>query len=84
MSTKKSNAKDAPNLDRFISRKELCEEILGGVSFVNVWRWIGQGKFPRGRSLGSGGRTMWLESEVRAWMATRPERHYKSENKKVA
>jgi predicted DNA-binding transcriptional regulator AlpA len=83
VSSKKLKTKTAPALDRLISREELCA-ILGGVSFVNVWRWIGKGKFPPGRSLGTGGRTMWLESEVREWMARLPERHYKSENKKVA
>jgi excisionase family DNA binding protein len=63
---------------RLISRQELCERI--GVTFPTIWQWIVDGKFPQGRTLG-GGRTLWLEAEVDAWIEALPRRPYKHGDK---
>jgi predicted DNA-binding transcriptional regulator AlpA len=52
-------------------------EVLGRVAltFPTIWKLMREGKFPRGRVLG--GKTVWLESEIGAWIAALPERRYK-------
>jgi predicted DNA-binding transcriptional regulator AlpA len=62
-------------LDRLISRSELINIV--GVSYVTVWNWMRAGTFPRGRDIG--GRTAWVESEVAAWIASRPIRRLKGD-----
>jgi len=49
---------------------------VGGVSGVCLWRWMRDGKFPV--ALEVGGRCAWLESDIDAWMLSRPLRSYKS------
>jgi prophage regulatory protein len=63
------------SLDRLISRDELIDIV--GVSYVTVWNWMRAGTFPRGRDIG--GRTAWIESEVAAWIASRPIRRLKGD-----
>jgi predicted DNA-binding transcriptional regulator AlpA len=36
-----------------------------------------KGKFPRARSIG--GKSVWIESEIEAWIATRPVRRLKGD-----
>ncbi len=64
-------------LDRLIFRRELINTV--GVSYVTVWSWMRAGTFPRGRDIG--GRTAWIESEVAAWIASRPIRHLKGDER---
>lgn len=59
---------------RFIYKAEVVERI--GVSYVAIWRWMGDGEFPLGREVG--GRVAWLESEIDDWMMSRPPRKYKT------
>jgi predicted DNA-binding transcriptional regulator AlpA len=63
--------------DRPCSRLVGKSEVLARVSlsFPTVWDMIRKGIFPAGRIVG--GKTMWLESDVDQWIATRPERKYK-------
>ena len=61
-------AAEQRSLDRLIFRSELIDIV--GVSYVTVWSWMRAGTFPRGRDIG--GRTAWIESEVAAWIASRP------------
>jgi predicted DNA-binding transcriptional regulator AlpA len=61
--------------DRLILRSELVDIV--GVSYVTVWGWMRAGTFPRGRDIG--GRTAWIESEVAAWIASRPIRRLKGD-----
>jgi len=63
-------AAESRSLDRLILRNELIDII--GVSYVTIWGWMRAGTFPRGRDIG--GRTAWIESEVAAWIASRPIR----------
>ncbi len=60
---------------RFIFKGEVLER-LGGVSFVCLWRWMRDGKFPV--ALEVGGRCAWLESDIDTWMSSRPLRQYKT------
>jgi predicted DNA-binding transcriptional regulator AlpA len=57
-------------------------EILGiaNASFPTVWLWMRQGKFPRSRIVG--GRSMWLSTEVEAWLAALPVRPIKGDGDK--
>jgi predicted DNA-binding transcriptional regulator AlpA len=64
-------------LDRLIFRDELIDIV--GVSYVTVWNWMRAGTFPRGRDIG--GRTAWIESEVAAWIASRPIRRLKGDER---
>ena len=63
-------------IDRLIFRGELLDIV--GVSYVTVWSWMRAGTFPRGRHIG--GRTAWIESEVAAWIASRPIRRLKGDD----
>ena len=59
---------------KLISRDEMLAMV--GVSYAAIWGWIRDGKFPAGRSIGFGkrGHVAWVESEVHAWIASRPVR----------
>jgi prophage regulatory protein len=56
-------------VDRFILEDECLE--LTTLTKVTRWRMEKRGEFPRRRKI-SPGRIGWLESEVRAWMESRP------------
>ena len=72
-----TTAAEQRSLDRLILRNELTDII--GVSYVTVWSWMRAGTFPRGRDIG--GRTAWIESEVAAWIASRPIRRLKGDER---
>jgi predicted DNA-binding transcriptional regulator AlpA len=59
---------------RLLSRAEVTD--LAGVTYVALWGWIRDGKFPPGRSIGSGPKAhvAWIESEVEDWIRSRPKR----------
>ena len=63
-----------PANKRFIYKPEVVERV--GKTFVTIWRWMGERKFPTARTVG--GQIAWLESEIDEWMATRPLRKYKN------
>jgi predicted DNA-binding transcriptional regulator AlpA len=52
---------------RMITRKT-------GLARSTLYKYVSQGHFPRQRRLGPG-RVGWLASEVRGWIASRPEVH---------
>jgi predicted DNA-binding transcriptional regulator AlpA len=56
-------------------------EILGitGVSFVTIWTWMREGKFPRSREVV--GRSMWLSTEVEDWLNRLPVRKLKGDDR---
>jgi predicted DNA-binding transcriptional regulator AlpA len=58
----------------FLSKKEVLRRIT--VTGPTLWNWCRTGKFPMPRCIGS--RTVWLESEVLAWMNSRPTPNYKN------
>ena len=62
--------------EKFLSRPEVLDRI--GVSFPTLWHWMKAGKFPPAREMsGSDGKRVgWIESEVDAWIRSRPVRQY--------
>ena len=63
----------APADKRFIDRVEVSERI--GVAYSTIFRWMQLNKFPR--AVAANGHTCWLESDIDAWMSSRPSRKYK-------
>src|SRR5262245_16608826 len=61
---------------RLLNRHEVCAIL--NVTYPTVWAWMRAGKFPRGRIVG-GQKSMWLSSEVEAWMAALPVRPLKGD-----
>jgi len=60
---------------KFLSREEVLALI--GVSYVTLWTWIRDGKFPPARELvgdAKRNKIVWVESEVHDWMTSRPKR----------
>ena len=43
---------------------------IANVSYPTLWSWMRQGTFPRSRVVG--GRSMWVSTEIEAWMAALP------------
>lgn len=54
---------------RVLTRDEVTERL--GIGRTTLWRWERDGRFPSRRQLGPS-RVGWLESEVDAWLASRP------------
>ena len=47
------------------------------VTFPTIWTWMRAGTFPRSRVVG--GKSMWLSSEIDAWLADLPMRALKGD-----
>jgi predicted DNA-binding transcriptional regulator AlpA len=60
---------------RLLSKREVLAIV--GVSYPTVWSWMRQGKFPRSRVVG--GKSMWLSTDIEAWLATLPVRKLKGD-----
>jgi predicted DNA-binding transcriptional regulator AlpA len=76
--TNVANPSSPPQPIRLIYKSELLELI--GVSYGSIFSWMRAGKFPVAREIGPGGRgtrIAWIESEVHAWLAARPQRRMK-------
>ena len=58
---------------RFIYKDEVLERV--GATYPTIWRWMCEDKFPVAVEVG--GRIAWLESDIDAWMKSRPVRQYK-------
>lgn len=56
--------------DRFVREAE--RRALTGLSRTTVWRLERQGLFPKRRRVAKNA-VAWLETEIRQWMASRPE-----------
>ncbi|MGE0038018.1 MAG: helix-turn-helix transcriptional regulator [Xanthobacteraceae bacterium] len=50
---------------------------ITGTSYPTLWSWMRAGTFPRSREVG--GRSMWLSSEIDAWIAALPVRKLKGD-----
>lgn len=70
----------APTTVRLIDKHEVCA--LTGVTFPTLWAWQRAGIFPRARVVV--GKSMWLSSEVEAWMAALPPRKLKGDKEELA
>jgi predicted DNA-binding transcriptional regulator AlpA len=62
-------------------RKEEVLRIAGDVSFVTVWTWMQLGTFPRARKVG--GHSMWLSTDIDAWLANLPIRRIKGDGEEL-
>jgi predicted DNA-binding transcriptional regulator AlpA len=68
-----SQVPDDADTERLIDKNQLRERVP--LSFPTIWTMMREGRFPAARIVG--GKSMWLESEVAAWIASRPQRKYK-------
>ena len=50
---------------------------IANVSYPTLWSWMRQGKFPRSRVVGA--KSVWLSTDIEAWLATLPFRKLKGE-----
>jgi predicted DNA-binding transcriptional regulator AlpA len=69
------NATAATPAIKFLTRGEVLAMV--GVSYVTLWTWIRDGKFPPARELvgnAKRNRIVWVEGEVHDWMQSRPQR----------
>jgi predicted DNA-binding transcriptional regulator AlpA len=68
-------ARAPPPLERLLDKHEVLA--CTGVSFPTLWAWMRAGRFPRSRIVG--GKSMWLASEITAWLAALPVRPLKGD-----
>ena len=69
------HAARAPPGIRLLDKPEVLE--ITGVTFPTIWAWMRRGEFPRSRIVG--GKSMWLSTEVEAWLAALPVRKLKGD-----
>jgi predicted DNA-binding transcriptional regulator AlpA len=60
---------------RLLNRDQVCE--LVNVTFPTLWAWMRNGTFPRSRVAGA--KSMWLSTDVEAWMRALPMRRLKGD-----
>jgi predicted DNA-binding transcriptional regulator AlpA len=59
-----------------LDKAQVCA--IANVSFPTVWAWMRAGQFPRSRVVG--GKSMWVSTEIEAWMAALPVRPLKGDD----
>jgi predicted DNA-binding transcriptional regulator AlpA len=69
------HAARAPPSVRLLSKREVLAIV--GVSYPTLWSMMRAGTFPRSRVVG--GKSMWLSSEIEAWLAALPVRQLKGD-----
>ena len=67
---------------RLISKHEVVDRV--GVAYPTLWQWMREKppRFPRSRALG--GKTVWIKSEIDAWIAALPKRPLKGDEEGAA
>jgi predicted DNA-binding transcriptional regulator AlpA len=60
---------------RLLSKREILA--ITNVTFPTIWAWMRAGTFPRSRVVG--GKSMWLSTDIEAWLATLPVRKLKGD-----
>ncbi len=73
----------APAAARLLDKAEVCA--IAGVTFPTIWSWMRDGLFPRSRVIGRGhsSKSVWLSTEVEAWMAALPVRPLKGDLEEI-
>lgn len=66
----------SPETVRLLNKKQVCA--LVGASYQSLWMWMRAGKFPRSREVV--GKSMWISTEIEAWMTQLPIRQLKPED----
>jgi predicted DNA-binding transcriptional regulator AlpA len=69
------HAPRAPPDTRLLSKPKVLA--IANVTYPTLWAWMRNGTFPRSRVVG--GRSMWLSTEVDAWIAGLPVRRLKGD-----
>lgn len=64
---------------RLLDRHEVCA--IAGVSYPTLWARMRAGTFPRSRV--AGGKSMWLSTEIEAWMSALPVRVLKGDDEEA-
>jgi prophage regulatory protein len=64
------NVQASPPAARLLSKKKVLG--ITGLSYPTIWAWMRDGRFPRSRIVG--GKSMWLSTEIDAWVAGLPVR----------
>jgi predicted DNA-binding transcriptional regulator AlpA len=65
---------------RLLNKAEILA--ITNVTFPTIWAWMRAGTFPRSRVVG--GKSMWLSTEVDAWLAQLPIRKLKGDKPEAA
>ena len=65
-------------LPKLLDKAEVCA--IAGASFPTIWAWMRAGTFPRSRAVQ--GRSMWLSTEIEAWMHALTRRALKGDQVK--
>ena len=60
---------------RLFDKREVLA--ITNVTFPTIWAWMRKGTFPRSRVVG--GKSMWLSTDIEAWLATLPVRKLKGD-----
>jgi predicted DNA-binding transcriptional regulator AlpA len=60
---------------RLLDKREILA--ITNVTFPTIWTWMRNGTFPRSRVVG--GKSMWLSTDVEAWLAALPIRTLKGD-----
>ena len=60
---------------RLLDKNDILK--ITNVTFPTIWAWMRAGTFPRSRVVG--GKSMWLSSEIDAWLADLPKRALKGD-----
>jgi predicted DNA-binding transcriptional regulator AlpA len=60
---------------RLLSKREILA--ITNVTFPTIWAWMRAGTFPRSRVVGC--KSMWLSTDIEAWLATLPVRKLKGD-----
>jgi predicted DNA-binding transcriptional regulator AlpA len=69
-----------PGTVRLLDKFEVCA--ITNVTYPTIWSWQRAGKFPRSRIVG--GKSMWLSTEIEAWLAALPVRPLKGDEAAAA
>lgn len=69
------NDEDDEKPPMLLSKKEVCRRV--GLSFTTIWKRIPEGKFPPSYENGDGGKTVWRESDIDAYIRSLRPRSYK-------
>jgi predicted DNA-binding transcriptional regulator AlpA len=62
-----------------LSKREVLA--ITNVTFPTIWAWMRAGTFPRSRVVG--GKSMWLSTDIEAWLAALPVRQLKGDEPKA-
>jgi predicted DNA-binding transcriptional regulator AlpA len=64
---------------RLFDKREILA--ITNVTFPTIWAWMRKGTFPRSRVVG--GKSMWLSTDIEAWLATLPVRKLKGDTREM-